>query len=137
MYAVVEFGSGKSVKLDGIKIGGKTGTSEKPINGKYSKNLFIATFVAVAPIENPKLAIYVFVDEPKGATHGSEVAAPIAKDILSSVVPYMGLYEEAENSNGKVEVEVPNLIGLSYNAGGKLLKSIGLTIYCFTIWSRR
>ena len=57
-------------------LAGKTGTAEKAINGEYSKDKYVASFVGFAPAKQPKLLVAVMVDEPKGEIYGGQVAAP-------------------------------------------------------------
>jgi len=82
-------GTASMANLDdyGISIGGKTGTAEKVVNGHYSSQHKVCSFVAIAPTEDPKIAIIVMVDEPtvhhnKMRFYGGTVAAPIVKNIV-------------------------------------------------------
>ena len=86
MESVVDNGSGKGAKIDGYRIGGKTGTSQKAINGRYTKKKS-CSFVATLPINNPKYVVLVIVDEPsKAYAYGSTVAVPVAKEIIESLI---------------------------------------------------
>ena len=86
MESVVEKGSGFGAKIDGYRIGGKTGTSQKAINGVYSSS-YVCSFVAVLPINDPKYVVLVVIDEPsKGGAYGSTVAVPVAKEIIESLI---------------------------------------------------
>jgi cell division protein FtsI/penicillin-binding protein 2 len=70
--------------IDGYKLGGKTGTAEKPDeSGGYSKTKFVASFVGFAPAAHPRLLVAVMVDEPQGDIYGGTVAAPAFKKITS------------------------------------------------------
>jgi cell division protein FtsI/penicillin-binding protein 2 len=81
MEQVVEKGTAKPAKLEGYRVGGKTGTTKKLINGRY-ENAYIASFCGIAPIEDPEVCIYVYVDNPKGdKVYGGSVAAPIFREI--------------------------------------------------------
>ena len=77
---VVESGTAQLAKVEGLKIAGKTGTSEKIINGKYADK-HRASFVGFFPADNPQIAIYIAVDEPDGVGFGGLEAAPIFKNI--------------------------------------------------------
>jgi len=86
METVVENGTGIGSKIDGYRIGGKTGTSQKAINGVYTTKK-VCSFVAALPINNPKYLVLVVVDEPsKAYAYGSTVAVPVAKEIIESLI---------------------------------------------------
>ena len=86
METVVEEGSGDGAKIAGYRIGGKTGTSQKAINGIYSEKK-TCSFVAVLPIDKPKYLVFVLIDEPnKPYAYGSTVAVPVAKEIIESLI---------------------------------------------------
>ncbi len=86
MESVVENGSGVGAKIEGYRIGGKTGTSLKAINGRYTSKK-VCSFVATFPINNPKYVVLVVIDEPsKGYAYGSTVAVPVAKEIMESLI---------------------------------------------------
>tara|TARA_B100000965_G_scaffold401504_1_gene425482 strand:+ start:2848 stop:4599 length:1752 start_codon:yes stop_codon:yes gene_type:complete len=86
METVVENGSGKGAKIDGYRIGGKTGTSQKAINGRYT-NKKVCSFIASFPVNNPKYVVLVVIDEPsKAYAYGSTVAVPVAKEIIESLI---------------------------------------------------
>ncbi len=80
---VVIEGTGKRALVNGYKAGGKTGTAQKPrAGGKgYEEGKYVASFVGFAPLEDPRLAILVVVDEPKNAIWGGVVAAPVFKEV--------------------------------------------------------
>ena len=87
MESVVDQGSGKGVKTPGYRIGGKTGTAQKALNGIYLPGAKICSFVATLPIENPRYVVLVVVDEPQGAhAYGSTVAVPVAKKIIDALL---------------------------------------------------
>ena len=86
MERVVENGSGTGTRIDGYRIAGKTGTSQKAENGKYS-NKKACSFVAVLPVNDPKYIVLVVVDEPaKPYAYGATVAVPVAKEIIESLI---------------------------------------------------
>ena len=101
MESVVYDGTGGGVKVEGYTIGGKTGTSE-PIWG--SNNGYIASFVAMSPVENTKIVLLVILNNPSGKLHnGGQIAAPTASKMLSEILPYMGVEsgntDDGNNSN--------------------------------------
>ena len=87
MESVVDQGSGKGVQTPGYRIGGKTGTAQKALNGIYLPGAKICSFVATLPIEDPRYVVFVAVDEPQGAhAYGSTVAVPVAKQIIDALL---------------------------------------------------
>ena len=86
MESVVDKGSGSGAKIEGYRIAGKTGTSQKAINGSYTSKK-VCSFVATLPVNDPKFAVLVVVDEPsKSYAYGSTVAVPVAKEIIESLI---------------------------------------------------
>lgn len=93
----VEEGTGKSAKVDGYSMGGKTGTAEKVPrgNGKY-----LVSFIGFAPLDDPQVAIYVVVDEPHTDAQANSVyAQELAKNILTEVLPYLGIYPDEKSED--------------------------------------
>ena len=93
MQSVVENGSGRSARIDGYHIGGKTGTAQKHDGrGRYQANAKITSFVSIFPSNEPRYVILTAVDEPKGAnTYGSTVAAPVVKEVIKSLISIKGI----------------------------------------------
>ncbi len=86
MESVVDKGSGSGVKIEGYRIAGKTGTSQKALNGAYTSKK-VCSFVASLPVNDPKYVVLVVVDEPsKSYAYGSTVAVPVAKEIIESLI---------------------------------------------------
>jgi len=87
---ITEGGTGVNAALEGYSVCGKTGTAQKiDENGRYSFEKYVASFVGFAPVENPKIAVLVVVDEPKKQHYGSIVAAPAFKAIAQKTLDYM------------------------------------------------
>lgn len=126
MEQVVLKGSGKLAYIPGIRIGGKTGTSEKIVNGAYSKSLAYSSFIGIAPIENPEIVVLVVVDEPRDTNFGSIVAAPIAHDILTDTLRYLKI--EPNMPQNSKQVLVPNLVGKSYKQAKTILEASSLIL---------
>ena len=126
MESVVAEGTGKNAQVKGYAIGGKTGTSEDGVNtGKY-----VTSFIGVAPISNPEVAILITLYNPtgEGGHQGGGVAAPIASQVLGEVLPYLEIKKDNQDEEEKGEVEVPNLIGLTRKEAKKMLEEVGLLI---------
>ncbi|MGX9962527.1 peptidoglycan D,D-transpeptidase FtsI family protein [Roseomonas sp. F4] len=103
MRLVVTEGSGRSGDVPGYFLGGKTGTAQKiGENGRYIQNKRIAAFVGAFPMQAPRYALYVMVDEPQpnARSHGFAtagwVAAPAAGQIVRRVAPILGMAPETE-----------------------------------------
>lgn len=116
MESVVEVGTGKKVKYDdsvkesmsGYSIGGKTGTSE-PING--SSDGYVASFLAISPVENTKIVLLVILKNPgEGVNHnGGQIAAPTAGKMLSEILPYMGIETGNKDSGNNTNISEKDL----------------------------
>jgi len=95
LVGVVEQGTGKACRIPGYRIFGKTGTAQKvdPETGAISHTRYMASFLAGAPADNPRVVVVVIVDEPDKSIgyYGGTVAAPAAKRILEQVLPYLGI----------------------------------------------
>lgn len=93
MEAVVMEGGGSKGQVEGYRIAGKTATSEKLPrgNGKY-----IASYIGVAPAENPQVITLVLINEPTGIYYGGTIAAPVCSRIYENILPYLGLYPTYE-----------------------------------------
>lgn len=90
MQSVVINGTGKKAAVKGYSVGGKSGTSEPPVGDK--KAGYVASFAAISPVENTKLVVLVTLYDPHGSSHqGGTVAGPVAGQILSEVLPYLGI----------------------------------------------
>lgn len=92
-----ERGSGRRAEVEGFYVGGKTGTSEKVISGRYSKDKSLTSFIAVFPADRPRYILLVMLDEPRGIqeTHGHATAgwnaAPTAGRVIARAAPLLGL----------------------------------------------
>ena len=97
MRLVVEDGTGKKSEAPGYWIGGKTGTAEKVSRGGYKKSARLSSFVAAFPIHDPRYAVVIMVDEPKGTKKtfgfatGGWVAAPVVQRVVQRMGPLVGL----------------------------------------------
>ena len=84
---VVGYGTAKNLHLNGYDIGGKTGTAQKFIDGKYSESKFISSFASIFPIENPEYVIIVSIDSPVYGKHwANESAVPVSKNIINRLI---------------------------------------------------
>lgn len=85
---VVEEGTGKSAKINGIPVGGKTGTAQKVLPGGrgYSHSNFIASFIGIAPSDKPEYIMAVVIDDPHPMYYGGVVAAPVFKEVMETAL---------------------------------------------------
>ena len=126
MESVVTDGSGLKAYIPGYRIGGKTGTTNKVINGIYSEERVLSSFAAVAPINDPEIALLVVVDEPQLEHYGSLVAAPVAHDILRDTLRYLEI--EPDFGNTVQQVAVPEFIGMELTEAQKSAEEKGLVV---------
>ena len=97
LETVVTAGTGRRAAVPGYRVAGKTGTAEKVIPGVgYSPTARLASFVGFVPARRPRLVCLVLLDEPKGATHGGDVAAPVFGAVMQQALLYMGVSPDAD-----------------------------------------
>lgn len=126
METVVAEGTGKNAQVQGYSIGGKTGTSEDGVNtGKY-----VTSFIGTAPISDPEVCILITLYNPtgEGGHQGGGVAAPIASQVLGEVLPYLELEKDNQQEEEKLEVEVPNVVGMTEREAKTVLEEVGLSL---------
>lgn len=101
MESVVTEGSGGRAKVTGYSVGGKTGTSEPRFG---TNDGYVASFLAMSPVENTRIVLLVILNNPKGKQHnGGQIAAPAASNMLAEILPYLGVEsgnkDDGSNSN--------------------------------------
>ena len=98
-------GSGQQAAVPGLSVGGKSGTSEKVVNGAYNKDRLFTSFIAVFPIEEPQYLIMTALDEPKASKHtygfasAGWNAAPLAGNIIRRAAPALGIGRANHNDD--------------------------------------
>lgn len=125
--SVVRLGGGKAAYIPGYRIGGKTGTAQKVIDGRYAQGKYICSFMGIAPTDDPQLVVLAIVDEPTGVSaFGSTTAGPIVKEIMSDALPYLGVEpkysEEEKKEYEKEQVVVPDVRNLTIEDAVKVLE---------------
>ena len=110
LFEVVDSGTGKTAGVNGYTIGGKTGTAEKQPRGHRN---YLVSFIGFAPVDNPQVVVYVFIDEPNTPDQAhSSFAQKIAHNIFEQILPYMGVpssltsEEEAAAAESLREAEI-------------------------------
>ena len=129
LESVVARGTGHNAYIAGYRVGGKTGTAQKAVNGAYLSGNYITSFIGFLPADNPEIVIYIAVDNAKGVTqYGGTVAAPIAKNFMLSAIDVLDI-EKRENEvareylyTDKQYAIVPNVIGMEVKDAVKELK---------------
>ncbi|WP_019909311.1 penicillin-binding transpeptidase domain-containing protein [Paenibacillus sp. HW567] len=124
-------GTGRHAYIEGYRVAGKTGTAIKVQGKDYDRNKVLASFIGYAPVNDPKIAVIVIIDEPQDGEGGGAAAAPIFKEIVSQALPYMGVPKAVADSKGSTEKTVkstpseqrsaPDLTGKTMQAARQLL----------------
>jgi cell division protein FtsI (penicillin-binding protein 3) len=83
---VVLRGTGRRAALEGYRAAGKTGTAQKIVDGRYSPNKYVSSFIGFAPLPHPRLTILVQIDEPRGVHYGGDVSAPFFQKIAQEAL---------------------------------------------------
>jgi len=101
LEGVTLHGTAKKAQLDGYSAAGKTGTAQKidPKTRAYSRTKFVGSFVGFAPVSNPQVVIIVVMDEPTGAYHGGDVAAPVFREVAEQILPILGVMPDIETKS--------------------------------------
>ena len=86
-----EGGTATKAALPGYTVAGKTGTAQKVVNGIYSHDKFVSSFVGIVPADSPKLVVLVTIDEPQGVVYGGLVAAPVFRKIAWAALRDLGV----------------------------------------------
>ncbi|MEC0369944.1 penicillin-binding transpeptidase domain-containing protein [Paenibacillus chibensis] len=133
-------GTGRKAYIDGYRVAGKTGTAVKVINGKYDYSKSVVSFIGYAPVNDPKIAVLVIIDQPDSATvGGGTAAAPVFKKIVEQSLQYMGVprtltkddkdkAKETDSKNSAIQAQnrppAPDLVNKTVkDAEKQLLKS--------------
>ena len=130
MESVVSEGTGKNAKVEGYRIGGKTGTSEDGVN----TNKYVTSFCGVAPIDDPQVVVLVTLYNPtgEGGHQGGGVAAPVGGQIFSEILPYLEVNKqvlEEDNEETISQVQVPDIMGKTLKEAEQILKENHLEIF--------
>ena len=108
MEQVALDGTAKNAYVAGFRVGGKTGTSDK-LN---DVGQVVASFVGVAPTDDPKITVLIVVDEPADGSGGGAIAAPVAGEVIENTLTYLNVERQYSNSEkALLDVQVPNVTG--------------------------
>ncbi len=129
LESVVANGSGRNAYIENYRVGGKTGTAQKVENGVYLTGNYIVSFIGFMPANDPKIVVYVAINNPKGITqYGGTVSAPVAKNVLTSAIEMLDIKPDLEGMEKEYRwyedsyVKIPDVIGMSKSDALKLLK---------------
>ena len=126
MQAVVEGGTGNKGAVTGYTVGGKTGTSE-PVEGK-EENGYIATYVAISPVEDTQVVLLLNLYKPPVSNHqGGTLAGPVVSQMLSEILPCLGVPSEEESTDDDDLITVPEIRNKTITEAEKILKEKGFT----------
>ena len=124
LEAVVDQGGGKNAKIEGYRIGGKTGTAQVYKEGRIVSDVHIGSFYGFAPADDPVISVLVIVNEAQvPVDYGGTTAAPFARQIFEEALPLLGVEKYAENQK---DVLVPDIKGLTIAQARRKLAEAGL-----------
>lgn len=133
LESVVTNGSGRNAYIEGYRVGGKTGTAQKVKDGVYMVGNYILSFIGIMPADDPKIVLYVAINNPKKVVqYGGVVAAPIAKTILTDAIDALDIEERKVNSekkynwNDKKYYTVENVVGKTPKEAEKILNKYNI-----------
>lgn len=129
LESVVTTGGGHYAQVTGYSVAGKTGTSE-PVSGD-SNSYYIASFVGISPVENPEVVVLITLYNPQGPNghFGGTIAAPVCSQILSDVLPYLGIpSDDLSSSSSSVKTTaIPDVRNKTVAEAKKILNAAGFT----------
>ena len=129
MESVVTIGTGKHAAVSGYSIGGKTGTSE-PVYNKTEEG-YVASYVAISPVEDTQVVLLLTVyDPPKSNHQGGQLAGPVVSQMLSEILPYLGIPSNENSSDSSSSdnlIVVPDVRNKTVSEAEKILKNSGFS----------
>lgn len=133
LESVITNGSGRSAYIEGYRVGGKTGTAQKVENGTYLVGNYILSFIGFLPADDPKIVVYVAINNPKRVVqYGGVVAAPVAKAILTDAIEALDIKRREGDSEMKYDWDdkkyytVKNVVGKTPKEATKILSNFVL-----------
>lgn len=127
MKGVVDNGTGKNGYVAGYRVGGKTGTSTKLAESTDGKNKYIVSFGAIAPSDDPEIAMLIIIEEPNEDLGGGALCAPIAAQVTETCMQELNVepvYDDEEAT--QLPIDTPNLIGNTLSTAKSTLDSSSL-----------
>lgn len=126
MESVVTDGTGKHAAVQGYSIGGKTGTSEPTEKNKDEG--YVASYVAISPIEDTQVTLLLILYDPKGESYqGGQVAGPVVSQMLSEILPYLDIPSNSTESSNSSDnlITVPDVRDKTVAEANKILTNTG------------
>jgi|HigsolmetaGSP12D_1036236.scaffolds.fasta_scaffold00784_4 penicillin-binding protein 2B len=136
-----EIGTGRNAYIPGYRIAGKTGTAQTVVDGKYSPDKYVVSFIGYAPVDKPKIVLLVMMDRPDvPEAGGGALAAPIFKQIMEQSLQHLGIQpdlpketEPADETDGKdavgpVTAQVPDAVGQEVAQAKKTVENSGFDV---------
>lgn len=131
LRGVVERGTAPSARSEAVMIAGKTGTSRKIVDGKYSTSSHTASFVGMFPVNNPQVVCLVMLDNPKAlGYYGGVASAPIVKGIAEKVIATSNNFAQQQSAPpvGKEFLATPDVRTLEVESATNTLSSLGFKV---------
>ena len=130
LESVVSLGTGRNAYIDGYRVGGKTGTAQKVSEGRYMQGNYIVSFMGFLPANDPKVIVYIAVDNAKGITqYGGTIAAPIARSVMLSAIDALDIPKQDGGTEKEYTYldrryyDVPNVVGMTVSEARKALSN--------------
>ena len=135
LETVVAYGGGKRAYIEGYRVGGKTGTAQKSVNGSYLVNNYIMSFMSVDPSNDPEAVLYLAIDNPKNtAMLSSYTTTPIARRILLDIIDALNIKKQDDEIikdyewNDKIYYEIPDVVGDDLNTAKSKLFNFNIVV---------
>ena len=135
LESVVANGSGRTSYIDGYRVGGKTGTAQKVENGRYMNNNYILSFIGFLPADNPKVVVYIAIDNPKGTVqYGGTTVGPLSKAVLKDCIKALNLPKSEGGKEKKYQwpnpktITVPDVTGKTVEEAKRDLEGLNVIV---------
>lgn len=130
MQSVVVAGTGQYAAVNGYSVGGKSGTSEPPDDKKEQG--YVASFIAISPVENPEVIVLVVLNNPNsdgvGSHQGGTICAPVASQILSEVLPHLGITSSTTVDESDSLTTLPDVTSKTLTEAKNILQASGFNV---------
>lgn len=122
LESVVANGTGSTGEIEGYRVGGKTGTAEKYVQGKYT-----ASYLGFGPVDDPRLVALIVVDEPSaGVIYGGQICGPVFQKVMGDSLNYLGIEPEKKaDDKDDIQTKVPDIRNLVVGDAIKILDQSG------------